>query len=85
MIKRLEHILVGEERLRESRDCSGGGVPGLLHRGVKEMKPYFSVIFSDRKRGNKHKAKYTNIHLNIRKPFVTGGVVKHWSRLPRKL
>lgn len=81
---------VGKERLSESRDSSGGGVSRgllsilLLHRGVKEMKPYFWVISSNRKSSNKHKAKYRNIRLNVRKSFFTGGVVKHYCRLPRK-
>lgn len=39
----------------------------------------FSVLFSDRVRGNSHKVKYRRFHLNIKKwVFFTGRMTKQW-------
>ncbi|KAK4824376.1 hypothetical protein QYF61_014036 [Mycteria americana] len=46
---------------------------------------FFSVVPSDRTRGNGHKLKHEQCHLNIRKHFFTVRVTEHWHRLPRKV
>jgi len=43
----------------------------------------FSVVPSDRTRGNCNKLKYKKFLLNIRMNFFTLRVTEHWNRLPR--
>lgn len=38
---------------------------------------------SDRTRGNDYQLKTMKFHLNVRNIFLTGAVIKHWSRLPK--
>jgi len=41
----------------------------------------FSVVPSDRTRGNEHKLKHTRFSVNIRKCYFTVRVTQHWHRL----
>jgi len=43
----------------------------------------FTVVPSDRTRGNGHKPKQSRFHLNIRRHFFTVQVTEHWHRLRR--
>jgi len=47
------------------------------------MGPDFSVVPSDKMRGNGHKLKHGKFHLNMRKNFFTLRVMEHQKRLPR--
>ncbi|KAK4832774.1 hypothetical protein QYF61_025621 [Mycteria americana] len=87
--KGLQH-LSHEERLRELGLREGSGDLINIYKYLKgrckeDGARLFSVVPSDRTRGNGHKTKQTTVCLNIRKCFSTVRVTEHWHKLLREV
>ena len=79
-MKNIDKISLEKRRLRgDLRNASKYLKGGCQEDGAR----LFSVVPSNRRRGNRHTRKQRKFHLKMRKNFFPLTVTKHWNRLPR--
>lgn len=77
-VERVAAVHLGEEKAQGNLVSRYKYLKG----GCKEDRArFFSVVASERTRGNGHKLRHGMIHLNLRKYFFTVRMVEHWHRL----